>query len=70
VESPQERPLVVKATEELEKQSCRISETLLGVCGFLIFAHLKDMKMTFTEGIVDLLYIKTILEIDRGCDQH
>ena len=67
VESPRERPLVVKATEEMRKRnSSRISVTSLGIWGFLILSHLKDMKMTFTKGIVDLLYCKTILEIDGG----
>ena len=49
-----------------ETQSCRISETSLGVWGFFAFAHLKDMKMTFTKGIMDLLYRKMILEVDGG----
>jgi hypothetical protein len=28
--------------------------TLLGVWKFLVFAHFKDMDMTFAEGVVDL----------------
>jgi hypothetical protein len=54
--------------ERNERKQAADIRDLLGVWRFLIFAHFKDMNMTFTKCIVDLPSYEVIPKIDESCE--